>query len=57
MADRTHRRWSIGAYREFCLERLLDVNHFLPTISFYMLAKSGFQVVIFKEAIGVRCNS
>jgi hypothetical protein len=27
---------------EFSLERLLDANHFLLAISFYMLAKSGF---------------
>jgi hypothetical protein len=30
-----------GAYREFSLERMLDVNNFLLTISFNMLAKSG----------------
>jgi hypothetical protein len=31
-----------GVYREFSLERLLDVNNFLVVISFYILAKSGF---------------
>jgi hypothetical protein len=31
-----------GAYREFNLERLLDVNNFLLAISFYILAKLGF---------------
>jgi hypothetical protein len=31
-----------GAYREFSLERLLDVNNFSLAISFYILAKSGF---------------
>jgi hypothetical protein len=39
MAGGTHRG---GAYREFVLERLLDVNNFLLSISFYILAKSGF---------------
>jgi hypothetical protein len=30
------------AYREFNLDRLLDVNNFLLAISFYTLAKSEF---------------
>jgi hypothetical protein len=29
----------------------LDVNHFLLAISFYIQAKSGFYLVIFKEAL------
>jgi hypothetical protein len=29
-----------GVYREFSLERLLDVNNFLLAISSYILAKS-----------------
>jgi hypothetical protein len=39
MAGGTHRG---GAYREFSLERLLDVNNFFLAISFYILAKLGF---------------
>jgi hypothetical protein len=35
-----------GAYREFNLERLLDVNHFSLAISFYMLAKSISNILI-----------
>jgi hypothetical protein len=31
-----------GAYREFSLERLLDVNNYLLAILFYILAKSEF---------------
>jgi hypothetical protein len=57
MAGGTHRRWSIYIYiyreREFSLERPLDMNHFLLAISFYVLAKSGFYLVIFKEVLGV----
>jgi hypothetical protein len=35
------------------IDRLLDVNNFLLAISFYILAKSGFELVIFIEARGV----
>jgi hypothetical protein len=31
-----------SAYREFILARLLDFINFLLSISFYILAKSGF---------------
>jgi hypothetical protein len=31
-----------GVYKEFSLERLLDVNNFLLVILFYILAESGF---------------
>jgi hypothetical protein len=38
----TGRTTGSGAYREFSLERLLDVNNFLLAISFYILAKPVF---------------